>query len=364
MFKKIGIINSGGDVQGLNAVIASAVIYGSKLNYKFIGFIKGWEGLLDMDYIELDTANVRGISHVGGTILHSVNKGRFAGKAGIDGSKNKIPDDILQLAIDNFHKLELHALIVIGGDGTLSGAIQLSEKGVNIVGVPKTIDNDLNSTDQTFGFSTAVNVAVEALDRIHTTATSHDRVMIVETMGRHAGWIALHSGLAGGADAILLPEFDFHYDELIKFLRWRKTIGRNYSIIVVSEGAKAIHEEVSGENTGAPEIKLGGISEHIMKKINEMAPGEFEIRNVVLGHIQRGGTPDAEDRILAKSYGAAAVDAINNEEFGCMIALKDNKLIQIPLIHAVDNLKLVNQDSIAYQTAKRLGVFMGKEINL
>lgn len=359
MFKKVGIINSGGDVQGLNAVIASAVIYGSKLNYKFIGFIKGWEGLLDLDYMELDTNSVRGISHVGGTILHSVNKGRFAGKAGNDGSMNKIPDEIINLAIENMKKLDLHALLVIGGDGTLGGAIQLVEKGVNIVAVPKTIDNDLNSTDQTFGFSTAVNVAVEALDRIHTTATSHDRVMIVETMGRHVGWIALHSGLAGGADAILLPEFDFKYEDLIKFLRWRKTIGRNYSIVVVSEGAKAVNEQVSATNIGAPEVKLGGISDHIMKKLNEMAPNEFEIRNVVLGHIQRGGTPNAEDRILAKSYGSAAIDALQKEHFGTMIALKENKLVEIPLKDAVDKLKAVTPDAMAYQTAKKLGVFLG-----
>lgn len=360
MFKKIGIINSGGDVQGLNAVIASAVIYGSKMNYKFVGFIKGWEGLLDLDYIELDTQSVRGISHTGGTILHSVNKGRFAGKAGLNGSQSSIPSEILDLAIENIKKLDLHALIVIGGDGTLSGAIQLAERGINIVGVPKTIDNDLSSTDQTFGFSTAVNIAVEALDRIHTTATSHDRVMIVETMGRHAGWIALHAGLAGGADAILLPEFDFQYSELVKFLRWRKTVGRNYSVIVVSEGAKAIGEELAAKNLGAPEVKLGGISEQVMNRLNELAPGEFEIRNVVLGHIQRGGTPNAEDRIYAKSYGAAAVNAIHNNRFGNMIALQSGKLIEIPIKEAISKFNLVTPQALAYITAKRLGVFMGE----
>jgi len=359
MFKKIGIINSGGDVQGLNAVIASAVIYGAKLNYKFIGFIKGWEGLLDLDYMELDPNSVKGISHLGGTILHSVNKGRFAGKAGSDGTLSRIPDEIINLAIENMQKLEVEALIVIGGDGTLSGAIQLVERGVKIIGVPKTIDNDLNSTDQTFGFSTAVNVAVEALDRIHTTASSHDRIMLVETMGRHAGWIALHSGLAGGADAILLPEFDFNYDGLIKFLRWRKTVGRNYSVVVISEGAKPIGESVMGVDIGAPEVKLGGISEQIMKKINEIAPGEFEIRNVILGHIQRGGTPDAEDRVLAKSYGTAAIEALHNEKYGHMIALQNSKLVEIPLLEAVDKLKLVTPEAMAFQTAKRLGIFMG-----
>ncbi len=363
MYKKIGIINSGGDVQGLNAVIASAVIYGSKLDYKFIGFIKGWEGLLDMEYIELDSAAVRGISHVGGTILHSVNKGRFAGKAGVDGSMNKIPEEILELTIANLKKLEIEALIVIGGDGTLSAAIQLAERGIKIVAVPKTIDNDLSSTDRTFGFSTAVDIAVEALDRIHTTAVSHDRVMIVETMGRHVGWIALHAGLAGGADAILLPEFDFDYNELINFLKWRKNIGRNYSIIVVSEGAKAIGEAISSKDIGGPEVKLGGISEQIMNRLNMLAPGEFEIRNVVLGHIQRGGTPNAEDRILAKSYGAAAIDALHNEHYGNIIVLRDNKLIEVPIHEAIDKLKEVTQEALAFKTAKRLGIFLGTKID-
>jgi len=357
---KVGIINSGGDVQGLNAVIASAVIHGSKHDIKFIGFEKGWEGMLDMKYIELNTLTVKGISHIGGTILHSVNKGRFAGKAGT-GDKNIIPDEILDLAVENLKNLEVDALIVIGGDGTLAGAIQLADRGVKIISVPKTIDNDLGSTDQTFGFSTAVNVAVEALDRLHTTAYSHDRVMIVETMGRHAGWIALYAGLAGGADAILLPEFEFNYEALVKFLRWRKTLGRFYSIIVVSEGAKAKNEELVIKNSSyGPEVLLGGVSEQIMNRINQMAPDEFEIRNVVLGHIQRGGTPNAEDRILAKSYGTAAIDGILEERYGNMVAIHGSKIEFVPLADAIGKLKNVTSDALAYQTAKKIGVFLGE----
>jgi 6-phosphofructokinase len=260
---KIGIVNSGGDVQGLNAVIAAAVNYGTQKGHTFVGFNKGWEGILDMKHFDLTKEKVRGISHLGGTILHSVNKGRFAGKAGSKGGVNQIPDEILDLAKTNLEKLDVGALIVIGGDGTLSAANQLYKKGVKIIGVPKTIDNDLKGTDQTFGFSTAVDVVVEALDRIHTTAVSHDRVFFVETMGRHAGWIALNSGLAGGADAILLPEIKFSYAKLIEFLRKRKNTGRNYSIVVVAEGVTAINEDLALlENVeGRPEIRLGGISD-------------------------------------------------------------------------------------------------------
>lgn len=358
MFKKIGILSGGGDVQGINAVIASAVIYGSKLNYKFIGFEKSWEGVLDMKYLELDSSNVRGISHLGGTILHSVNKGRFDAKIG-SGDVNKIDKDILNLAKENLKKLEIEALIVIGGDGTLTGALQMSDKGVNLVGVPKTIDNDLQSTDETFGFNTAVSVAVDALDRIHTTAVSHDRVMFIETMGRHAGWIALYSGLAGGADGILIPEKEFSYDELLKFLRWRKTIGRNYSVVVVSEGAHAKNETISGTDMGAAELKLSGISEQIMQRLEIMAPSEFEMRNVVLGHIQRGGSPNAEDRNLAKIYGTAAIDAIQKKKFGHMVSLKGDRVEYVKIKDAVKKLKLVTEDSLAFQTAKKLGVFLG-----
>lgn len=360
MFKKIGILSGGGDVQGINAVIASSVSYGTKHNYKFVGFEKGMEGVLDMKYIELDSNSVRGISHEGGTILHSVNKGRFNAKKGV-GDENAIDPDILELARSNIEKLELEALIVIGGDGTLTGAKQLGNLGVNIIGVPKTIDNDLESTDQTFGFSTAVSVAVDALDRIHTTAASHDRVMFVETMGRHAGWIALHAGLAGGADAILLPEFEFSYEGLIKFLRWRKTVGRYYSVVVVAEGAHAMAENLVADTSDqTAEMHLGGISDQIMKKVEKMAPGEFEMRNVVLGHIQRGGSPNAEDRNLAKTYGVSAIDAVMQGKFGHMVALQNGEIKFVPIEEAVEKLKLVTEDSIEFQTCKKLGVFLGQ----
>lgn len=358
---KIGIINSGGDTQSLNAVIASAVIHGIKLGHTFVGFIKGWEGLLDKEYIHLDNAAVRGISHLGGTILYSVNKGRFAGKAGT-GDMNKIDPEILDLAINNLSEIGIDALIVIGGDGTLSAAMQLDERGIKIIGVPKTIDNDLKATDMTFGFSTAINVVLDAVDRLHTTAFSHERVMFVETMGRHAGWIALHAGIAGGADAILLPEFEFSYEKLVQFLRWRKTIGRKYSIVMVSEGAKAQNEKLvtKASQSNKSEVQLGGITEQIMSRISEIAPGEFEMRNVVLGHIQRGGSPNAEDRVLAKTYGVSAITGIENKEFGKMVAIQNKKIVYVPIYNAVEGLNLVTKDDTAYQTAQKLGIFLGE----
>lgn len=359
--KKIGIVNSGGDVQGINAVISSIVRTGTPLNLKFIGFMKGWEGILDMNYIDLGIDQIRGISHLGGTILHSVNKGRFAGKAGA-GDKNKIPEEILQQVKANLDKLEIDALIVIGGDGTLTGAMQLSELGVKIVGVPKTIDNDLNATDKTFGFGTAVSIVVDALDRIHTTAVSHDRVLFVETMGRHAGWIALYSGFGGGADAILIPEIEFTYEGLIDYLRYRKTIGRYYSVVVVAEGAKARNSELSTldyENASA-EVKLGGASDLIMRNIEKLAPGEFEMRNTVLGHIQRGGTPNSEDRILAKVYGSKAVEAVLAGHFGHMVAYKNNEFTLVKIEDAVADLKLVTKEDYVYKAAKNIGVYFGE----
>lgn len=356
----IGIINSGGDAQGLNAVIAAVVHYGLKSDYKFFGFLRGWEGLLDMSFIELNADNVRGISHLGGTILHTVNKGRFSGKVGL-GELNKIPLDILQLAKSNLVKMNIDALVVIGGDGTLSGAMQLADLGVNIIGVPKTIDNDLKYTDQTFGFNTVVSIVVDALDKLHTTAASHDRVMIVETMGRHVGWIGLYSGLAGGAHIILIPEITFDYERLVEYLRKRKSTGNNYTIIVVSEGAKALDNisVVNDMQSNSSEVKLGGVSEQIIYNIEKLAPQEFELRNVILGHVQRGGSPNAEDRILAKAYGVAAIDAIQAQKFGHMVCIVNGQISTVPITDAVESLKVVTKDSLAYQTAIKTGIYFG-----
>ncbi len=356
---KIGILNSGGDVQGINAVIASAVEYGAKKDIEVFGFIKGFEGLLDLDFTKLGRREVRGISNLGGTILYSVNKGRFAGKKG-EGESSQIDNEIITKAIENFHKLELEGLIVIGGDGTLSAALQLQQQGVPIVGIPKTIDNDLELTDESFGFSTAVNIIVESLDRIHTTAYSHNRVLLVETMGRHAGWLALYSGVAGGADAILIPEIDFEYSKLVEFLRNRKQNGKPSSIIVISEGANAINENISADVIeGQPEVKLSGISEKVMNKLEQLAPGEFDMRNTVLGHVQRGGTPNAQDRVLAKTFGVKAIDAILEGQFGKIVTVKNGSFSLSPLEQAVSSLKLVTEETTIMQTARKLGIFFG-----
>jgi len=360
MIKKVGIVNSGGDAQGLNAVIASAVIAGRHHGMEFLGFIRGWEGILDKKYIELTNEEVQGISHLGGTILGTTNKGRFAAKVG-DNQVARIPQEIIDQVIANLNELGIDALIVIGGDGTLSAAYQLVEQGVKIIGVPKSIDNDLGSTDQTFGFNTAVDIVVESLDKIHTTATAHDRVFIVEAMGRNAGWIALNSGLAGNADIILVPEIKFDYDKLVQRLRERKSAQKRCTVMVVGEGAISADEELTlkrGVSAGSM-VKLAGASERIMNRIEEMAPGEFEMRNVIIGHVQRGGSPDAFDRILSKSYGTRAIQALLDEKFGEVVIFKNNKFATAPIMEAVKVLKVMTLEDEGVKTARQLGICLG-----
>ena len=357
MGKRIGIVNSGGDCAGLNAVIASIVRAGTKMGYEFVGFERGWEGLLSPIRMRgLTTTDVAGISYLGGTILGTVNRGRFGAKQG-EGNSRRIPREILQEAKDNLEKVGCDGLIVIGGDGTLSGAMQLAELGVKLVGVPKTIDNDLSVTDRTFGFSTSCQIVVDALDRIHTTASSHGRVIFVETMGRHAGWIALRSGLAGGANAILLPEFPFEMRDLLAFLRHRQETAGS-SVVVVAEGVK-IRERGAGRYREGREIHLGGAANMVMSALEEIAdPEEFEMRGVVLGHIQRGGTPNSADRMLSKAYGVAAINAYDAGEFGKMVYYKNLTMMSCPIIEAVGTLKRVTDTDLEYRTCRQLGVFI------
>ncbi len=355
--KKIGIINSGGDCAGLNAVISSIVKTGSNLGYEFVGFYRGWEGLLDpADYTVLSRASVRGISHLGGTILRTTNKGRFAGKIG-SGDKSVIDPEILSMAKRNADELGLEGLIVIGGDGTLSAADQLANTGLRIVGVPKTIDNDLGSTDRTFGFSTAVQVAVDALDKIHTTATAHDRVFLVECMGRHAGWISLHAGLAGSANATLLPEFDLDVDKFISYIRKRRDAGRGSAVVVVAEGIRIKDRQTNGK-LRASEHSLAGASQLLMEEIEARVPDEFEMRNVILGHTQRGGSPNAQDRILAKRYGVEAMLAYDRGEGQVMVSVRKGITTTVPISEAVDSLKLVTKRTPEYILSENLGMFV------
>jgi 6-phosphofructokinase len=358
LVKKIGIINSGGDCAGLNAVISSIVKTGVPRGYEFVGFEKGWEGLLDLAYQELTLDRIRGISHLGGTILRTTNKGRFAGKAGA-GDPNAIGPDILALAKTNADKLGLDGLIVIGGDGTLSAATQLIPYGLKIIGVPKTIDNDLGATDKTFGFSTAVQIAVDAIDKIHTTATSHERIFFIECMGRHAGWISLYAGLAASANAILLPEFEINVPKFVDYLKRRHFSGKNSTIVVVAEGVKLAGQGFSHQ-TGLrqTEIVFGGVSEYLMRTIELNAPEEFEMRHVVLGHTQRGGSPNSADRILAKRYGVEAMLAYERGESAQMIATRDNQMVTVAISDAVGALKLVTEETYEYQAAKTLGIYL------
>ncbi len=359
--KRIGILTGGGDCAGLNAVISSVVRAGDPMGYEFVGILKGWEGILDPPMLRpLEVEKIRGISHLGGTILRTTNHGRFAAKIGQGGSA-RIPEDVLKMAERNMQDNGIDALIVIGGDGTLSGAQQLAEStGAKIVGVPKTIDNDIDGTDRSFGFSSAVEIVREELNRIHTTAASHDRVMFVETMGRHAGWIALYGGVAGGANAILLPEFTFEPEALIAYLRERVKIGKLSSVVVVAEGVKidgAIASKKSGENDR--ETQLGGAAERLMTEVETLAPSEFEMRSVVLGHVQRGGGPNAEDHILSRAYGVAALEAVHEGKFGQMVSFRNGKMTTVPIADAVGNRKRVTADDPVYVAAQKIGLFVG-----
>ena len=337
---KIGMLTGGGDCPGLNAVIR-AVVRKGVFHYDdiFIGFLEGWRGLVEDKSMPLNLDAVSGILPRGGTILRTSRT-----------NPSKRPDGIERcLATIANHKID--ALVAIGGDDTLSVAQKLYETGVKVVGVPKTIDNDLAGTEYTFGFDTAVNIVCEAIDRVHTTAEAHNRVMVVEVMGRDAGWIAIHSAIAGGADVVLIPERPFDIDQVAEQLRQRHERGRYFSIVVVAEGAK-FAEKVGG---GAPVIqdmgkdefghaKLGGIANVLAKEIEKRTG--YETRAVVLGHIQRGGSPTAFDRVLASRYGIGAIDMVHRGEFGRMAALRDNKITSITLKEAISRNRTVDQDMI------------------
>src|SRR5882724_5278683 len=336
---KIGVLTGGGDCPGLNAVIRAVVRKGA-FHYgdKFVGFLEGWRGLLEDKTMILDLAAVGGILPRGGTILRTsrTNPAKHS--------------DGLQRCAEALKKNRCDALIAIGGDDTLSVAQKLFANGVKVVGVPKTIDNDLAGTDFTFGFDTAVNVATGAIDRVHTTAEAHNRVIVVEVMGRDSGWIACYSGIAGGADVILIPEVPFDIDEVAELIRLRHSRGRYFSIVVAAEGAKfaggqEMHDGASVVQEGRDEFghaRLGGIGSLLAHEIEKRTG--FESRSVVLGHIQRGGSPSAFDRVLATRYGLGAIDMVHRGEFGRMAALRANKIISIPLAEATAKNRTVDQE--------------------
>ena len=328
---RIGVLTGGGDCPGLNAVIRAVVRKGVGVHgFEFVGFRDGWKGPLEGQTMELGIPQVRGILPRGGTILGSSRTNPFK----IDGGVEQIKDNLAAGGVD--------ALVAIGGEDTLGVATKLADLGVNVVGVPKTIDNDLSGTDFTFGFDTAVNIAMEAIDRLHTTAESHHRALVVELMGRHAGWIALHAGIAGGANVVLIPEAPFDIEEVCDLVK--KRFETRYSpIIVVAEGA--VPREggdmtlVSGEVDAFGHVRLGGIGERLATEIEERTGAEA--RAVVLGHVQRGGTPTAFDRWLATRFGLHAIDAVAEKDFGKMVALRGTDIIRVPLIEGTGELKLV-----------------------
>ncbi|NUW39973.1 6-phosphofructokinase [Nonomuraea rhodomycinica] len=327
---RIGVLTGGGDCPGLNAVIRAVVRKGvSVYGHEFVGFRDGWRGPLEGETMPLDIQAVRGILPRGGTILGSSRTNPIKIEGGVD----RIKDNLASGGVD--------ALIAIGGEDTLGVARQLSERGVKVVGVPKTIDNDLSGTDYTFGFDTAVNIATEAIDRLHTTAESHHRALICEVMGRHAGWIALHAGMAGGANVILIPEKPFDIDRVCEYVESR--FRTRYSpIIVVAEGAHPVEGQMAlqaGELDAFGHVRLGGIGEMLAKEI-EKRTGK-EARTTVLGHIQRGGTPTAFDRVLATRFGLQAIDAAHEGDFGTMVALRGTDIVRVSLDEATSELKTV-----------------------
>ena len=341
---RIGVLTGGGDCPGLNAVIRAAVRKGvQEYGYEFTGFRDGWRGPLEGRAVPLGIAEVRGILPRGGTVLGSSRTNPFT------------VDDGVRRIKDNLAKAEVDALIAIGGEDTLGVASRLCDEfGIRCVGVPKTIDNDLSATDYTFGFDTAVNIATEAIDRLHTTAESHMRVLVVEVMGRHAGWIALHSGLAGGANVILIPEQRFDVDEVCSWIESRFRV-RYAPIVVVAEGAMPKEGGMvlkDGSHDAFGHVRLSGVGEWLAKEIESRTGNEA--RTTVLGHIQRGGTPSAFDRWLATRFGLHAVDAVHDGDFGAMVALRGTDIVRVPIAEATARLKTV--DPALYAEA---GVFFG-----
>jgi 6-phosphofructokinase 1 len=337
---RVGVLTGGGDCPGLNAVIRAVVRKGvQEYGYEFVGFRDGWRGPLEGDTVPLDVQAVRGILPRGGTILGTSRTNPFADDGGGRSGVERIKDNLAGLGVD--------ALVTIGGEDTLGVATRLNAEGINVVGVPKTIDNDLGATDYTFGFDTAVNIAMEAIDRLHTTAESHHRALIVEVMGRHAGWIALHAGLAGGANVILIPERPFDIGQVCRYVEHRFQT-RYAPIVVVAEGAHPAEDDLAVTDQGVDafgHVRLGGVGQMLAGEI-EKRTGK-EARVAVLGHIQRGGTPTAFDRVLATRFGVHAIEAVHDGAFGSMVALRATDIVRVPLTEATSELKVVPPERYA-----------------
>jgi phosphofructokinase-like protein len=351
MYKQIGILTGGGDAPGLNAVIRAVVRTAiGEFGMKCVGIEDSFEGILGEPHtMKLTTKAVSGILPRGGTILGTRNRGSFVKV--IDGAL-VYPELPIDEALANLDILGIEALIVLGGEGTLAIAEQFHKRGFPVIGVPKTIDNDLAATELTFGFMTAIDIATEALDRLHTTAASHDRVMILEVMGRHTGWIALHAGLAGSADIILIPEIPFSFESLLRKVKERERTGSKFTNIVVAEGALEVGKsELYLDKEG---IRLGGMGSYVSRRVEELTGKES--RCVVLGHLQRGGSPNAFDRMLGTNFGACAVRTLANGQTGKMVALQAGEITTVPLSQACANIKTVPIDGQLVRTARDIGI--------
>jgi len=361
--RQLGVLTGGGDAPGLNAVIR-ALVKSAVLRHhiRVVGIMDGFSGLVELKTRDLGLADVRGILPRGGTILGTTNRGnpfKYPERLA-DGTERVI--DASTVVRDNFKRLGLDALVVIGGDGTLAiGRKLMEEHGIPVVGVPKTIDNDLACTDRTFGFATAVEVATEALDRLHTTAESHHRIMLLEVMGRDAGWIALHSGIAGGADVILIPEIPFSLKPVISKIWARENRGSAFSIVVVAEGAQAKDGEQVFQSVDPTTgwKRLGGVSYSLAPALQEKTG--HEVRVTVLGHIQRGGTPSPLDRILGTRFGCEALNLVLHQKFGEMVALRGESITAVPIAEATNRLKRVDPQGQLVRDARALGVVFGDE---
>ncbi len=362
--KRIGISTGGGDAPGLNAVIYSVVHAAARLGWKVFGIREGFNGLLspeqypDGGLVELTVDKVKDIPHLGGTILGTTNRGNpfRVLERSAEGSVREVDRSNRLLNAFSEHALDAH--VAVGGDGSLTIALQLHKKGLRVVGVPKTIDNDLRSTFSTFGFSSAVSFATECIDRLHMTARSHSRILVVEVMGRYAGWIALHAGIAGQADAILIPEIPFDIQKIACHLQKTANSLRQYAIVVAAEGAKPVGGDVTVKSREAGRVeRLGGVGERVAADLQELTGKES--RAVVLGHLLRGGSPNAQDRILGLGFGAGAEYALNHGMNGVMVALNPPKIDFVPLAEAVAQLKLVPLDGEAVLVARTLGISFG-----
>lgn len=362
MIRKIGISTGGGDCPGLNAVIR-AVVRAARLHYQWdvIGIEDGFDGLIYSRNLKpLTLESVSGILHRGGTILGTTNRGNPFEHVDYENGK-KVIRDLTPRILDNISILGLDAIVTIGGDGTLSIARDLHKLGVPVVGVPKTIDNDLSATDLTFGFATAVETATEALDKLHTTAESHHRVMVVEVMGRDAGWIAMEAGIAGGADVILIPEIPFDIDKVSRKIKQRYILGKRFSIVVVAEGASPAgggQVILTKPTEDYQNVRLGGIGYQVAQVLQEKT--QIESRVVVLGHLQRGGSPIAYDRVLATRFGATAADLVHEGKFGYMVCLRGREIQNVLIDEAVRNLKKVDAKGQEVRTAEHMGIEFGR----